>query len=176
MFDYDVNPRWYVLHTYSGYENKVVDNITNLIASNNFENNIFELQIPMEDDIVEKNGKKKLIQRKKYPCYVFIKAILTKQIWFLITNIQGCASFCGPGGYAIPLTNEEVKRMGLELIEAEDLDVKVGDNVKIISGPFESFIGEITEINIERQKVKVSVSMFDRPTPVELDFFMIEKI
>ena len=176
-YEYDVNPRWYVLHTYTGYEKKVVDNITNLIASNNLENNIFEMQIPMEEEVRElASGKRKIVQKKKFPSYVFIKAILTKTIWFLITNIQGCASFCGPGGYPIPLKDEEVKRMGLEMVEVEDLDIKIGDTVKIIRGPFEGFSGEVTEINIERQKIKVNVMMFNNPTPIELDFFMVEKL
>jgi transcriptional antiterminator NusG len=174
--EYENEANWYVVHTYSGYENIVADSIFKLIDSNNLGENILRVEIPLEEDIVEKNGKKKTIQRKKFPAYVFVKAILNKQIWFLITNIRGATGFCGPGGKPLPLTNEEVKRMGLELIEAADLDIKVGDNVRIISGALESFIGEVMEINFERQKVKVSVSMFDRPTPVELDFNVVEKI
>lgn len=174
--EYDDNAQWYVIHTYSGYESVVADSIFKLIESNNLQDKILKIEIPMEDDIVEKNGKKKLIQRKKFPSYVFLKAILNKQIWFLITNITGSTGFCGPGGRPLPLTKDEIKRMGLELIEVDDLDIKIGDQVKIISGALESFIGEVMEINIEKQKVKVSVSMFDRPTPVELEFFMVEKL
>lgn len=173
---YDENPCWYIVHTYSGYENKVADKILGLIESNNLGDNILRVEIPIEDDIVERNGKKKLIQRKKFPTYVFVKAILNRQIWYLITNITGSTGFCGPNGRPLPITDEEVKKMGLELIQVADLDLKVGDKVRIINGALEGFIGEIKEISIEKQKVKVEVSMFDRLTPVDLEFFMVEKI
>lgn len=175
-YDYDQNARWYIVHTYSGHEDKVGDKIRQLIESNNLGDNILRVEIPIEEELVEKNGKKKLISRKKFSTYVFLKAVLTRQIWFLITNISGCTGFCGPNGRPLPMSDDEVRRLGLEVIQVEDLDIAIGDNVRIISGHLENFIGEVIDINPNKQKVKVLVSMFEQKTPIELDFFMVEKI
>ena len=137
---------------------------------------IFEVKIPMEDDVVEKNGKRKVVQRKKFPSYVFIKMIYTNHIWFMVTNTRGVTGFVGPAGRPLPLRDDEVKRMGLEAIDFEDLDIKVGDHVRVISGALENFDGVIESISAERQKVKVVISMFGRDTPVELDFSQVEKL
>lgn len=168
--------QWYVIHTYSGYEAMVETNLHNMVENNNLQDYIFEIKIPVEDEVVEKNGKRKVVQRKKFPSYVFIKMIYTNHIWFMVTNTRGVTGFVGPAGRPLPLRDDEVKRMGLEVIEFEDLDIKVGDSVRVISGALENFDGVIESISAERQKVKVVISMFGRDTPVELDFSQVEKL
>lgn len=168
--------KWYVLHTYSGYENMVQENLKKMVDNNNLQDFVTEVVVPIEDDVVEKNGKKKVVQRKKFPSYVFIKMVYTNHIWYMVTNTRGVTGFVGPSGRPLPLTNDEVKRMGLEVFDVSDIDVAVGDKVKIISGALENFIGEVKEVSAERQKVRVIVSMFGRMTPVELEFAQIEKL
>lgn len=168
--------QWYVIHTYSGYEAMVETNLHNMVENNNLQDYIFEIKIPVEDEVVEKNGKRKVVQRKKFPSYVFIKMIYTNHIWFMVTNTRGVTGFVGPAGRPLPLRDDEVKRMGLEVIEFEDLDIKAGDSVRVISGALENFDGVIESISAERQKVKVVISMFGRDTPVELDFSQVEKL
>ena len=170
------SPQWYVIHTYSGYENTVENNLHNMVENNGLQDWIFEVKVPVEDDIVEKNGKRKVVQRKKFPSYVFIKMIYSNHIWFMVTNTRGVTGFVGPAGRPLPLRDDEVKRLGLEVIEFEDLDIKPGDNVRVISGALENFDGVIESISAERQKVKVIISMFGRDTPVELDFSQVEKL
>ena len=169
-------PKWYVIHTYSGYENSVETDLRNMIENNNLHDYIFDIKIPVEDDIVERNGKKKVIQRKKFPSYVFIKMIYTSHIWFMVTRPRGVTSFVGSAGRPIPLTDEEIRRIGLEAVSIEDFKIKEGDDVKIINGALENFIGVVDSINAEHQKVKVIVAMFGRSTPVELDIAQVEKL
>ena len=168
--------QWYVIHTYSGYEAMVETNLHNMVENNNLQDYIFEIKVPVEDEVVEKNGKRKVVQRKKFPSYVFIKMIYTNHIWFMVTITRGVTGFVGPAGRPLPLRDDEVKRMGLEVIEFEDLDIKAGDSVRVISGALENFDGVIESISAERQKVKVVISMFGRDTPVELDFSQVEKL
>ena len=170
------SPQWYVIHTYSGYESMVENNLHNMVENNSLQDWIFEVKVPVEDDVVEKNGKRKVVQRKKFPSYVFIKMIYSNHIWFMVTNTRGVTGFVGPAGRPLPLRDDEVKRLGLEVIEFEDLDIKPGDNVRVISGALENFDGVIESISAERQKVKVIISMFGRDTPVELDFSQVEKL
>ncbi len=170
------SPQWYVIHTYSGYEAMVENNLHNMVENNSLQDWIFEVKVPVEDDVVEKNGKRKVVQRKKFPSYVFIKMIYSNHIWFMVTNTRGVTGFVGPAGRPLPLRDDEVKRLGLEVIDFEDLDIKPGDNVRVISGALENFDGVIESISAERQKVKVIISMFGRDTPVELDFSQVEKL
>ena len=167
---------WYVIHVYSSYESVVKSNLEKMIENNNLPDYIFEIAIPVEEDIVEKNGKRKIVEKKKFPGYVFLKMIYSDSLWFMITNTRGVTGFVGPQGKALPLTAEEIKRMGLEKVSAEDFDIKVGDNVKVVNGPLETFLGIVDEIFIDKQKVRVIVQMFGRQTPVELEFNQIEKI
>ncbi len=168
--------RWYVIHTYSGYEAMVKDSLEKLIENNNLQENIFEIKIPTEETLEEKaNGKKKLVERKKFPCYVFLKMIYSNDIWYLVTNTRGVTGFVGPQGRPLPLTETEVARMGLEAI-ALSIDFTVGDTVTVVSGPIESFSGVVVELNEATQKVKVNVEMFGRKTDVELDFVQVKKV
>ena len=164
----DLEPQWYVLHINTGYENVVEENLHNMIENNNLQDYIVDVKIPVEEEFNEK--KKKVVQKKKFPNYVFIKMIYTNDIWFRVTGTRGVTGFVGPKGRPLPLLPDEVKRMGLEVIDVEDFDIKVGDSVKVVSGPLEGFIGVVEEISGEKQKVKVTVQMFGRETPVELDF------
>lgn len=168
--------KWYVIHTYSGYEAMVKDSLEKLIENNNLQENIFEIQIPTEETLEEKaNGKKKIVERKKFPCYVFLKMIYSNDIWFLVTNTRGVTGFVGPQGRPLPLTDEEVIRMGLIKV-AINADFSVGDEVQIVSGPLESFSGKIVSLNETTQKAMVNVSMFGRATDVEVTFVQIKKI
>ena len=167
--------KWYVLHTFSGYENMVQDNLYKVIEKNNLEEDILEVQIPMEDTIEEKNGKRKVVQRKMFPCYVLVKMRYQDNLWHTIVNTRGVTGFVGPAGRPLPLTQEEIRKMRLEKVNV-DIKVNVGDKVKIMSGPLESFVGDVQEVDNVEQKCKVTVSMFGRLTPVELDFGQIEII
>ncbi len=168
--------KWYVIHTYSGYEAMVKDSLEKLIENNNLQDKICEIQIPTEETLEEKaNGKKKVVERKKFPCYVFLKMIYSNDIWYLVTNTRGVTGFVGPQGRPLPLTAEEVARMGLESV-AMETPAEVGDEVQIVSGPLESFSGKVISINEAGQKIKVNVEMFGRNTDVEVDFVQVKKI
>ena len=166
---------WYVAHTYSGYENKVKANIEKTIENRHLEDQILEVRVPMQDVTELKNGAQKLVSRKMFPGYVLVKMIVTNESWYLVRNTQGVTGFVGHGSDPIPLTVEEVRRMGIEKIYI-DLDVEVGDTVKVINGPFENFMGVVEEVNMEKQTLRARISMFGRDTPVELDFAQVDKI
>ena len=167
--------KWYIIHKFTGYENMVVDGINKLVEKNGLQDDIVEVRIPMEDVIEEKNGKKKVVQRKMFPCYVLLKMRYRDSLWHSIVNTRGVTGFVGPAGRPIPLTDEEIRRMRLEKVNI-DIKVAVGNKVKVISGPLEGFVGEVLGVETEAQKCRVSVEMFGRPTPVELDFDQIEVI
>ena len=168
--------RWYVIHTYSGYEAMVKDSLEKLIENNNLQENIFEIQIPTEETLEEKaNGKKKLVERKKFPCYVFLKMKYNNNLWYLITSTRGVTGFVGPQGRPLPLTDEEVARMGIENGKI-DVDFQVGDEVQIVSGVLESFIGKVISLNEATQKVMVNVEMFGRSTDVEVNYNQAKKV
>lgn len=170
--------RWYVIHTYSGYETLVKDSLEKLIENNNLQERIVDIMIPTDETVEEKaSGKKKIVVRKKLPCYVFLKMVYSNDLWYLITNTRGVTGFVGPQGRPLPLSKEEVARMGLETrLQLDEIDFVVGDVVKIINGPLESQSGKILEINMETQKAKVNVEMFGRPMDVEVDLVQVKKI
>ncbi|SKA99978.1 transcription antitermination protein nusG [Caloramator quimbayensis] len=167
--------RWYVVHTYSGYENKVKANLEKTIENRNLQNLIFDVQVPMEEVVETKNEKTKVVQRKKFPGYVLVKMLMTDDSWYVVRNTRGVTGFVGPGSKPVPLTDEEIEFMGIKE-PLVNIDVEVGENVKIVSGPLENFVAQIREINYEKRKIKALVNMFGRETPVELDFNQIEKI
>lgn len=169
------NSKWYVVHTYSGYENKVKANLEKIIENRGFQDLILDIVVPMEEQIEIKDGRKKVSLKKVFPGYVLIKMIMTDESWYIVRNTRGVTGFVGPGSKPVPLSDEEIKTMGVE--EAiPTVDYEVGDNVRVISGPLESFIGVVEEINMEKKKVRVSVSMFGRETPVELELLQIQKL
>lgn len=166
--------KWYILHTYSGYEAMVKDSLEKLIENNNLKDHIFDLKIPMEQSIEEKNGKRKVVERKLLPCYVFIKMIYSNQIWYLVTNTRGVTGFVGPQGRPIPMKEDEIRKMRLEeFVSAADFEV--GDTVAIDAGPLEGFSGEILELNPTAQKAKIRISMFGRMTDVEVEYIQMKK-
>ena len=174
--------RWYVVHTYSGYENKVKTNLEKRIDSMGMTDKIFRILVPMEDETEIKNGKKKVVQKKVFPGYVLAEMVMTDDSWYVVRNTPGVTGFVGSpgaGSKPTPLLHEEaeaiLKQMGIEEAKA-DVDFDIHENVKVTDGPFSDFVGSIEEIDVDKQKVKVHVNMFGRETPVELDFTQIEKI
>ncbi|OIQ59074.1 hypothetical protein MOTE_14870 [Moorella thermoacetica] len=170
---------WYVIHTYSGYENKVKANLEKRVESMNIGDKIFRIVVPMEDEAQIKDGKRKIVKRKVYPGYVMVEMVLTDASWYVVRNTPGVTGFVGTGNKPIPLREEEVEQI-LQQMGVEEprprIDVSVGENVRVTSGPFENFIGSIEEIMADKGKLRVLVSMFGRETPIELDFNQIEKI
>lgn len=171
----DSPAKWYVVHTYSGHENKVKVNIEKIVENRGMQDLILDIVVPTEESVEVKNGQRKVKTRKIFPGYVLVKMIVTNESWYLVRNTQGVTGFVGHGSEPIPLTNEEVRRMGIEKVHVE-IDVEVGDNVKVINGPFESFMGVVEEVNMEKETLKVKISMFGRDTPVELEFGQVDKI
>lgn len=167
--------RWYVVHTYSGYENKVKANLEKTIENRNLHDWICDVQVPMEEQVEIKDGKKKVTLKKIFPGYVLVKMVMTDDSWYVVRNTRGVTGFVGPGSKPVPLTDEEVASMGI-MERQVDLDIEVGESVKVVSGPLENFPAVIQEINVEKHKVKVLVNMFGRETPVELDFNQIDKL
>ncbi|NLT95313.1 MAG: transcription termination/antitermination protein NusG [Clostridia bacterium] len=171
--------KWYVIHTYSGYENKVKANLEKRIESMNMGDKIFRILVPMEDEVELKDGKKKVVKRKVFPGYVLVEMKMTDDSWYVVRNTTGVTGFVGTGAKPVPLHDSEakalLKQMGVEEPKAR-IDLNVGQNVRVNSGPFENFLGTIEEIYPEKGKVKVLLSMFGRETPVELDFTQVDKI
>ena len=168
-------PRWYVVHTYSGYENKVKTDLEKTIKNRELDEFFFNIIVPMEEQVEIKEGKRKTNLKKVFPGYVLVKMIVTEESWYVVRNTRGVTGFVGSGTDPIPLTDEEIKKMGFDVVPVE-IDYVDGDNVKVLNGPLEGFVGTVQEINKEKQKVKVLVSMFGRETPVELEFSQVEKI
>lgn len=168
-------PRWYVVHTYSGYENKVKTDLEKTIKNRELEDYFFDIIVPMEEQIEIKEGKRKTNLKKVFPGYVLVKMIVTEKTWYIVRNTRGVTSFVGSGTDPIPLTDEEIRKMGFEQIEV-NVDYNVNDTVQIMDGPLTDFTGIVTEINKEKHKVKVLVSMFGRETPVELEFSQVQKV
>lgn len=165
--------KWYVVHTYSGYENKVKVNIEKMVANRGIEDLILEIKVPTEEKVEIKNGKKKIKETKLFPGYVLIKMVMTDETWYVVRNTRGVTGFVGPSSKPIPLTDAEIRAMGVEEIRHE-INMKIGDPVRVVSGPFENFIGTIVSINMEKEIFKVLISMFGRETPVELNFSQVE--
>jgi len=166
---------WYVIHVYSGYENKVMANILKSVENRGLQDIIVDVKVPMEETIEIKNGKKKHAMKKMYPAYVMVKMLLTDDSWYVVRNTTGVTGFVGPGSKPIPLTNKEVRAMGVEDVHVK-LDVEVGDSIIVTAGPLEGFAGDVQEIQPDKQKIKVVVSMFGRDTLVELDFVQVRRI
>ena len=171
----NLEPRWYVVHTYSGYENKVKTDLEKTVKNREFEDYFFDIVVPMEEQIEIKDGKRKANLKKVFPGYVLVKMIVTEESWYIVRNTRGVTGFVGSGTDPIPLTNEEIRSMGFETSVVE-INYDVDDSVKILNGALAGFIGTVQEINKEKGKVKVLVSMFGRETPVELELAQVEKV
>lgn len=167
--------KWYVAHTYSGYENKVMADIMKTVENRNMSDIIQEIKIPMEEVVEIKDNQKRVVERKIFPSYVMIKMIMTDESWYIVRNCRGVTGFVGPGSKPVPLTDEEVINMGLEH-QVIKLDFNIGDNIRVKYGPLEGFVGIINEIDMEKKKIKAKVSMFGRDTDVELEFNQVEAL
>jgi transcriptional antiterminator NusG len=170
---------WYVIHTYSGYEDAVAKNLKQRIESLGMEDKIFNVIVPKEKKIKIKDGKRKVIEEKIYPGYVLVEMIVTDDSWYVVRNTPNVTGFVGAGTTPVPVSLQEIenlkKRMGVEEPQYK-IEVKVGDPVKITDGPFKDFDGKVSEIDEERGKIKVLINMFGRSTPVELDSLQIKKL
>jgi len=175
MSQYANEPKWYVVHTYSGYENKVKTDLEKTIKNRELEDFFFNIVVPMEEQVEIKDGKRKSNLKKVFPGYVLIKMIVTEESWYIVRNTRGVTGFVGSGTDPIPLTDEEIRNMGFDEVPV-NVDYDVSDTVQVINGPLEGFVGSVQEINKEKQKVKVLVSMFGRETPVELEFSQVQKV
>ena len=171
----NLEPRWYVVHTYSGYENKVKTDLEKTIKNRELEDYFFDIVVPMEEQIEIKDGKRKANLKKVFPGYVLVKMIVTEESWYIVRNTRGVTGFVGSGTDPIPLTNEEIRNMGFETTII-NVDYEVNDSVKVVNGPLSGFIGTVQEINKEKNKVKVMVSMFGRETPVDLELSQVQKV
>ncbi len=167
--------KWYVLHTFSGYENVAKENLETVVEKFNLQDRIFDIVIPMEDVVEEKKGKKVLVQRKAMPCYILAKMKYADDIWHNVTRTRGITGFVGPKGRPLALTEEEVIKLRLEKIKVE-VNIAVGDKVEIIEGALNSMIGEVTALNLETGIATVNVEMFGRETSVEVELSQIHKI
>ncbi|RJG19235.1 transcription termination/antitermination protein NusG [Paenibacillus thiaminolyticus] len=174
--------RWYVVHTYSGYENKVKANLEKRVESMGMEDKIFRVLVPMEEELVNKDGKKKTVMRKVYPGYVMVEMVQTDESWYVVRNTPGVTGFVGStgsGSKPIPLMPEEVeqilRQMGMEEPKPK-VDFELKESVRIKVGPFANFVGTVEEILLDKAKLKVHVNMFGRETPLELDYHQVEKI
>jgi len=170
-----LEPKWYVVHTYSGYENKVKTDLEKTIKNRELEEFFFNIVVPMEEQVEIKDGKRKTNLKKVFPGYVLVKMVLSDETWYIVRNIRGCAGFVGSSAKPIPLTPEEVRKLGVERREVR-LSYNVGEAVRILEGPLANMVGKVAEINIDTKTVKVIVSMFGRETPAELTLGQIESI
>lgn len=174
----DGNRHWYVIHCYSGYENKVRHNLEQRIESMDMKDFIFDVVVPTEEEIEVKDGKRRTIERRVFPGYVLVEMVLSDESWHVVRNTPGVTGFVGMGNKPTPLSQKEVSRI-IKRMEADapriKVAYKVGQTVRIIDGPFNDFIGTVNDIDIERAKVRVMVSFFGRETPVELDFLQVDK-
>lgn len=160
---------WYVVHTYSGYENKVATNLETIVENRRLQDLIHEVKVPVEMVPELKDGKERLVERKLFPGYVLVKMVMTDESWYIVRNCRGVTGFVGPSSKLEPLSDEEAEKLGMNTKAELTLDYAVGDNVQITAGPLEGFVGVVDEIDLQAQKVKVKVSMFGRETPAELE-------
>ncbi|MBQ9680665.1 MAG: transcription termination/antitermination protein NusG [Ruminococcus sp.] len=168
--------KWYVVHTYSGYENKVASTLQTTVENRGLQDMIPDVKVPTEIVTeVKDDGTTKEVERKLFPGYVFVKMVYTDETWYVVRNIRGCTGFVGPSSKPVPLTESEVYKMGVESRVVE-VSYEVGDQVRIIDGPLEDFVGIVDELDADKNYVKVTISMFGRETPVELELNQAEKL
>ncbi len=171
--------KWYVVHTYSGYENKVKANLERRVQSMDMQDKIFRIVVPTEEEVEIKDGKRKITKRKVYPGYVIVEMVMNDDSWYVVRNTPGVTGFVGSGSKPLPLQPSEVRsilrQMGIDEPRPK-VHFEVNQNVKVAFGPFAGFIGTIQEVNADRQKLRVLVSMFGRETPLELDFMQVEEL
>lgn len=166
---------WYVVHTYSGYENKVKADIEKTIENRKLQDQILEVSIPLQDVVEMKNGTKKNVSKKMFPGYVLIHMIMNDDTWYVVRNTRGVTGFVGPGSKPVPLTEAEMRPLGIQNREVE-IDVEVGDSIQVIAGAWDGTVGTVKSISTHRQTVTIDVEMFGRATSVEIGFLDIKKM
>lgn len=167
---------WYVVHTYSGYENKVKANIEKTIENRNLQDQILEVSVPMQEVVEMKNGSKKKVSKKMFPAYVLINMVMNDDTWYVVRNTRGVTGFVGPGSKPVPLSEAEMRSMGLKSSSDLEIDLEVGDSIVVVAGAWEDTSGIITHINNHKQVVTINVDMFGRETPVEISFTDVKKL
>lgn len=167
--------KWYVVHTYSGYENKVKADIEKTIENRNLQDQIMEVMIPLQMVMEDKNGEKKQVHKKMFPAYVLINMIMNDQTWYVVRNTRGVTGFVGPGSKPVPLTEEEIANMGF-LAEAEESPFSVGDQVVVTEGVWQDTVGVVQEVHPAKQMAVIVIDMFGRDTPVEIDFSELKQL
>ena len=167
--------RWYVAHTYSGYENKVKVDSEKTIENRKLQDQIFEVLVPLQEVVELRDGKKKSVSKKIFPGYVLINMIMNDATWYVVRNTRGVTGFVGPGSKPVPLTEQEMKNLGIRVPEME-IDVELGDTVKVVAGAWEGTVGTITDINTAKQSVTIEVDIFGRATSVEISFMDVSKL
>ncbi len=166
--------QWYVVHTYSGYENKVAKDLETMVENRRLQNLIQDVKVPIEMVPEIKDGKERMVEHKLFPGYVLVKMIMTDESWYIVRNTRGCTGFVGPASKPVPLSQEEVDKLGVESTGTVTVDYQVGDNVEITAGPLQGFIGLVEQLDLTAQKVKVS--MFGRETPAELELNQVKPL
>ncbi len=167
--------KWYVVHTFSGYENKVATNLEKIVENRHLQDWIHEVRVPTETVVEIKDNQRREVERKIFPGYVLVKMVMTDDSWFVVRNVRGCTGFVGPNGKPVPLTEQEILALGVEKREIV-VDYAVGDTVQIVDGPLENFTGVVEEIDREKNVVRVTISMFGRETSVELELDQAERL
>jgi transcriptional antiterminator NusG len=170
--------QWYVIHAYSGHEEKVKKNLEKRIESMDMQDKILEVFVPMEDEIEIKDGKRRHVQKRIFPGYILVKMVMSDESWYVVRNTPGVTSFVGSGNKPVPLQENELRSI-LKQVKQEPqirVEFRLGESVRVVDGPFADFLGKVDEINAEKGKLKVLVNMFGRETPVELDLLQVEKV
>lgn len=167
--------KWYVVHTYSGYENKVKANIDKAIENRHLEDQILEVRVPMEEVVELKNGVQKSVQRKMFPGYVMIHMIMNDDTWYVVRNTRGVTGFVGPGSKPVPLDDREMENLGIRRDDVV-VDFSVGDTVTVLSGAWEGTVGVVQSMNEQKKSLSINVELFGRETPVELGFSEVKKM
>ncbi|HCO29533.1 MAG TPA: transcription termination/antitermination factor NusG [Lachnospiraceae bacterium] len=173
---------WYVVHTYSGYENKVKANIEKTIENRHLEDQILEVIVPLQDVVEVKNGTKKNVSKKMFPGYVLINMVMNDDTWYVVRNTRGVTGFVGPGSKPVPLTEEEMRPLGIDLAAerakaaAVEIDFEEGDTIEVVSGAWQGTVGQIKAINLQKQTVFIDIDIFGRATSVEINFMDVKKM
>lgn len=167
---------WYVIHTYAGYENKVKENLEKIIENRNLQDFILRVEIPVKEVVKVRNGKKRTVVQKMFPTYVLIKMIMNDNLWSIVRHANGVTGFVGPGSKPSPLSEKDLKFMGMDVVDFDDLGLEIGDEVKIISGPFDGSVGNVLKISKDKRCITVNLFIFEREMPVDFEISQLQKL
>ena len=167
---------WYVIHTYAGYENKVKENLEKIIENRNLQDFILRVEIPVKEVVKVRNGKKRTVVQKMFPTYVLVKMIMNDNLWSIVRHANGVTGFVGPGSKPSPLSEKDLKFMGMDVIDFDDLGLEIGDEVKIISGPFDGSVGNVLKISKDKRCVTVNLFIFEREMTVDFEISQLQKL